>query len=196
LRVVLVGRVAVYGGSFDPPHLAHRRAVELLALSGEFDRVLVVPVHEHALEKRLAPYDHRIRMCEASMLVAGSVEVSRIESELEPPNYTLHTLHALRERLPSAEFRLVVGADVLLEADRWHAFDEVIRLAPLYPLGRVGVPSDEAPVPVLPEVSSSEVRASLRGRPEGPLAAALRARLESWLWPAVIDYIEAHDLYR
>jgi nicotinate-nucleotide adenylyltransferase len=176
--------------------VAHRRAAELLAASGDFERVIVVPVHEHALEKRLAPYDHRIAMCEASMLVAPSVEVSCIESELEPPNFTLHTLRALRQRLPGAEFRLVVGADVLLEADRWHEFDEVIRLAPLYPLGRAGVDCEEAPVPVLPEVSSSEIRERLRGRHEGPIASGLRARLESWLWPAVIDYIEAHDLYR
>jgi len=196
LRVGHVGRVAVYGGSFDPPHLAHRRAAELLAESGEFDRILVVPVHEHALEKRLAAYEHRIAMCEASLLVAPSVEVSLIESELPPPNFTLHTLLALRQRLPGAEFRLVVGADVLLEADRWHAFDEVIRLAPLYPLGRAGVDCDEAPVPVLPEVSSSEVRERLRARPAGPIASGLREQLERWLWPPVIDYIEAHDLYR
>lgn len=191
-----MGQVAVYGGSFDPPHVAHKSAVEYLVRQGEFERIVVVPVHEHALEKRLAPYEHRMRMCEISMLVAPIVEISWIESELAPPNYTLNTLEALGARFPGADLRLVVGADVLLEADRWHAFDEVIRLAPLYPLGRRGVDSEAAPPPVLPEVSSTQIRARLRGRPPGSLPDWLRVELEQWLVPAVIDYIEAHDLYR
>jgi nicotinate-nucleotide adenylyltransferase len=191
-----VGCIAVYGGSFDPPHLAHRHAVEYLAGQGVFDKILVVPVYEHALEKRVAPYEHRIAMCEASMLVSPIAEVSPIESELPPPNYTLNTLETLAKRNPGAELRLVVGADVLLDADRWHAFDEVVKLAPLYPLGRRGVRCDAAPEAVLPEISSTQIRSRLRRRPEGRMSPKLRSLLGHWLVPAVIDYIETHDLYR
>ncbi|HEU5077551.1 MAG TPA: nicotinate (nicotinamide) nucleotide adenylyltransferase, partial [Polyangiaceae bacterium] len=124
------------------------------------------------------------------------VEVSRVEATLERPNYTLHTLHALLEAHPEYRLRLVVGADVLQDATKWHRFDEVIALAPLLPLGRAGVPSDAAPPPVLPDVSSTEVRAALAGRPHANLSPALRARMSQLLAPAVLEYIEAHDLYR
>ena len=191
-----MAEIAVYGGSFDPPHVAHRRAVEYLVDEAGFSRVLVVPVHEHALEKKLAPFEHRIAMCEASMLTRPGVEVSRIEASLSPPNYTLNTLRAIRVENPGAKLRLVVGADVLLEVDKWHAFDEVCRMAPLFALGRRGIETGSAPTPVLPEVSSSAVRQLLSGRPEGNLSQELRRELSHSLTVAVIDYIEQHDLYR
>lgn len=189
-------RVAVYGGSFDPPHVAHRAAVRLVASLGEIDRVLVVPVFEHAFDKSLASFEHRVTMCELCMLDIPNVEVSRLESTLQRPNFTLNTLQALSAAHPEYRLRLVVGADVLQEAAKWHRFDDVVELAPLLPLGRVGVPSDAAPAPVLPDVSSTEIRKALAGRTTARLSPALRTRLSRLLAPAVLDYIEAHDLYR
>jgi len=56
--------VAIYGGSFDPPHVSHvLAAVYALKIAG-FERVLVVPVFEHAFHKQLTPFEHRTRMCE------------------------------------------------------------------------------------------------------------------------------------
>lgn len=189
-------RVAVYGGSFDPPHTAHQEAVRLVADLPEIDRVLVVPVFEHAFDKSLASFEHRVRMCELCMLTRPTIRVSRLEAALEPPNYTLNTLRALLAAHPEYRLRLVVGADVLQDAVRWHRFDEVIVLAPLLPLGRVGVTCEGAPLPVLPDVSSTEIRRQLSGRPTAPIPPEVRARLSGVLAPAVLDYIEAHDLYR
>ncbi|HEU5073454.1 MAG TPA: adenylyltransferase/cytidyltransferase family protein, partial [Polyangiaceae bacterium] len=66
-------RVAVYGGSFDPPHVAHQAAVRLVANLDEIDRVLVLPVFEHAFDKSLASFEHRVRMCELCMLEQPNV---------------------------------------------------------------------------------------------------------------------------
>ena len=116
----------------------------------EIDRALVVPVFEHAFDKSLASFDHRVRMCELCMLERPNITVSRLEATLAPPNYTLNTLRALLALHPEYRLRLVVGADVLQDAGRWHRFDEVIALAPLLPLGRVGVSCEAAPAPVEP----------------------------------------------
>lgn len=186
----------MYGGSFDPPHAAHQQAVRLVADLSEIDRVLVVPVFEHAFDKSLASFDHRVRMCELCMALRPSIAVSRLEATLESPNYTLNTLRALLALHPEYRLRLVVGADVLQDAARWHRFDEVIALAPLLPLGRVGVICEGAPRPVLPDVSSTEIRGQLAGRPTARIPRLLRAQLSQVLAPAVLDYIEAHDLYR
>jgi len=188
--------VAVYGGSFDPPHVAHQQAVRLVAEHPEIDRLLVLPVFEHAFDKSLAGFEHRVRMCELCMLERPNVEVSRLEAQLERPNFTLHTLQALRDAHPEYRLRLVVGADVLQDAAKWHRFDEVIALAPLLPLGRVGVDSRAAPAPVLPDVSSTEIRTVLAARDGAELSPAVRARLSALVPEAVLDYIGAHDLYR
>ena len=189
-------RVALYGGSFDPPHVAHQEAVRLVAEHPEVDRLLVLPVFEHAFDKSLAAFEHRVAMCELCMLAHPNVEVSRLEAHLERPNFTLNTLQALLAAHPEYRLRLVVGADVLQDAAKWHRFEDVIALAPLLPLGRVGVLSTAAPPPVLPDVSSTEIRKQLARRGTAELPSELRAHLSSLVAAPVLDYIEAHDLYR
>lgn len=189
-------RVAVYGGSFDPPHVAHQQAVRFVASLPEIDHVVVLPVFEHAFDKSLASFEHRVAMCELCMLDRPNVEVSRLEATLERPNFTLNTLRALRAGHPEYRLRLVVGADVLQDVSKWHRFEEVVALAPLLPLGRVGVPSGAAPPPVLPDISSTQIRKALAGRATAELAPELRTRVSQLLDPRVLDYIEANDLYR
>lgn len=187
-------RLAVYGGSFDPPHRAHVLAAEHVLRSGEADRVLVVPVFRHAFGKRMEAFDHRVRMCELAFAEMPGVEVSSLEAELPEPSYTVQTLRALRERHPDSELRFVVGTDAVQESHKWHRFDEVCRLAPLIVLGRVGVEHQGGPEPFLPDVSSTEIRAALRAR---------RGRAQDEPNPhlgavpgAVLTYIDEHSLYR
>jgi nicotinate-nucleotide adenylyltransferase len=71
----------VYGGSFDPPHIAHVLSVAYALAVEPFERVIVVPVCEHAFPKRPAPFEHRARMCELAFADFPRVEVSRIEAE-------------------------------------------------------------------------------------------------------------------
>src|SRR5262245_26957550 len=102
-------RVAFYGGSFDPPHVAHVLAAAYMLAVG-FERVLVVPVFGHAFDKVLAPFEHRVKMCELCLSPFAGVEVSSIEASLGKPSRTLYTLRALSELHPDWQFRLAIGA--------------------------------------------------------------------------------------
>jgi nicotinate-nucleotide adenylyltransferase len=188
-----VMQVAVYGGSFDPPHVGHVLAAEYVLSAGGFDRLLVVPVFTHALGKDLAPFEHRVTMTRLAMSDLERAEVSIIEERLGAPSRTLRTLEHLHALHPDWVCRLVVGADVLAETDQWHAFDDIVRLAPLFVLGRVGVAHPDAPPPVLPRVSSTDVRerlARLTGKAaEDPELGRLVPR-------AVLRYIDQRRLYR
>jgi nicotinate-nucleotide adenylyltransferase len=148
--------VAVFGGSFNPPHVGHVLAVAYVLSTCEVDRLVVVPAHKHPFGKPLASFDDRVRMCELAMSPMPGVEVSRIEETLD--GLTLHTLEALRRAHDDWNLRLVMGADILLEADKWFRFDEVRKLAPPIVLGRAGITSVDAPLPLLPELSSTHVR--------------------------------------
>jgi nicotinate-nucleotide adenylyltransferase len=182
-------KVAVYGGSFDPPHVAHVLAAAYVLSMGDFARVIVVPVFRHAFEKDLTSFEHRVRMCELAF-AALPVEVSRIEQRLGPPSYTLHTIERLLAYHPSYEPSLVVGSDVLYESSKWHRIERLIELAPLFVLGRAGQAHPDAPAAVLPEVCSTEIRAKLRRRP--PLDPGARALVPR----AVLEYILQHGLYQ
>lgn len=186
-------RVAVFGGSFDPPHVAHVLAAEYVLSTGEVDRVLVLPVFEHAFGKPLAPFMHRVAMTRLAMAGESGVEVSALEESLGAPSRTLQLLERLQALHPDWVCRLVVGADVLTETAKWHRFDDVVRLAPLLVLGRVGVARADAPAPVLPDVSSREIRkrlATVSGK------AADDAELLRLVPRAVLEYIDEHGLYR
>ena len=153
--------VGFYGGSFNPPHISHVLAVSYVLATQPVDRVLVVPCFDHPLGKELAPFIHRRVMCERAFAHLRDVEISSIEQDMGETSRTLYTLQALKAAHPDWSLRLIIGADILGETDRWFAWSEVIALAPPIVLGRLGHPTPDAPPPVVPEVSSTEVRARL-----------------------------------
>lgn len=162
--------VGIYGGSFNPPHIAHVLAVSYVLATQALDRLLVVPTFAHPLGKALTPFAHRAEMCARAFADLRRVEVSDIESRLGPTSRTLYTLRALAAQNPSWQMRLVVGADILDERDRWYGWDEILQLAPLIVLGRQGVQHPEAPFPLLPAVASRDLRARIaRGDDVGDL---------------------------
>jgi len=150
--------IAVFGGSFDPPHVAHVLAACWVLSATTVDRLLVVPTFQHPLGKEHgAPYDDRVTMCRIAMEDLRRVEISRLEEELGGAGRTLDLLEALGARMPGVRLRLVVGTDILAEKDRWHRWDAVAALAPPLVVGRGGF-GDADEGPTLPEISSTDLR--------------------------------------
>lgn len=177
--------VAVYGGSFDPPHIAHALVAAYVLAAHPVDRVLVVPTAQHPFSKNLASFDDRVEMCRIAMRHLPNVEVSPIESELQGPSLTLHTLQELKRRMPHAALRFVLGSDLVAETPKWHAFDQIEKLAPPIVVNRSGHPCSQSGL-AMPEISSSEIQRLVRtgGSTEGLLDAE------------VARYVQARGLYR
>lgn len=184
-------QVAVFGGSFDPPHAGHVLMAAYLGTVAPFEHVLVVPVFGHAFEKNLTAFEHRLRMCQLAFERLPFVEVTPIEATLKRPNYTLHTLQAIKRAHPSWQLRLAMGADVVAESHQWHSFNEVITLAPPFVFARHGHTSDDAKTHLLPEVSSTNLRSLLHER----LEASASQKLQDLLPQSVRAYIEECQLY-
>ncbi|WP_437337659.1 nicotinate (nicotinamide) nucleotide adenylyltransferase [Sorangium sp. So ce394] len=195
-------RVAIFGGSFNPPHVAHVLAATYAISVAPIDEVLVVPVYRHPFSKELAPFEHRLAMCQLALGWLPRVSVSAVERDLGGESLTLRTLEHLAAAHPGWAMRLLVGADVLPDLPRWHRFDRIEQLAPPIVLGRSGFaataaePLDAAADPrpllrpadvLLPQISSSEIR---RAFAAGDLEA-VRQRVPR----AVLDYALAHGLY-
>jgi len=182
--------IALFGGSFNPPHVCHVLASAYVLACTDVDALWWMPVGRHPFDKDrlLASAHHRLAMCRRAAASLGDrVQVSDFEIRRGGVNHTVDTLEALRATHPDVAFRLVVGADVLAESAAWKDFDRVVRLAPLIVIGRQGHPTPPGvrACPPLPDVRSSTVRARLR--------AGLRC---DHLVPAsVLTYIEAEGLY-
>ncbi len=178
--------VALFGGSFNPPHVAHQMVCLYVLETQAVDALWMVPTYAHPFAKVLATFDDRVAMCKLAAAPLGDrVTVLDIERDLDgDASRTLDTVKALQERFPGTQFRLVVGSDVLADTAKWYRWDEVSRLAPPIVVGRAG--HDPGDGPALPEISSTDVRARIaRGEDAVPLVSR-----------AVMDYIAGRGLYR
>ncbi len=180
-------QVALYGGSFDPPHVAHVLAASYALSVGGFDELWALPVGAHAFHKPLSAFEHRAAMAELAFAPLCRARLCTIEAALPLPSRSLQTVQALRARHPEHAFSLVVGSDVLYETSKWHAWEQLCALAPPFILGRAGYPHPQAPGLSLPELSSSAVR---RLFTEGQ-----HERLAELVPSAVLGYALEHALY-
>ncbi len=187
--------MALFGGSFNPPHVGHVLAVAYVLSTERVERVVVVPVFEHALGKHLAPFEHRVEMAVRAFGWLPRVEVCSIEARLGAPSRTLGTIQALQAEHPDWDLRLMVGSDILGEIHQWQAFEEIERRAPPLVLPRAGAATPSDTPQLLPEVSSTEVRALLAAQAKGakPTSAS---EVEALVPRAVLAYIRDHGLYQ
>jgi nicotinate-nucleotide adenylyltransferase len=175
--------VAIYGGSFDPPHFGHAMVIAWLLWSGTASEVWLVPTFQHAFDKPLAPFELRAGLCAALAETIGPrVRVVHVEASLPPPSYTIDTLDALAARHPDRRLRLVVGADVLGSVDQWRRWTDIeARYAPIV-LGREGSGNPQDTM-LIPNVSSTEIRRRMgAGEPVGHLVPQRVARLLPAWW--------------
>jgi nicotinate-nucleotide adenylyltransferase len=177
--------IGIFGGSFNPPHVAHQMLMLYVLETRDVDAVWMIPTYRHPFAKELLDFEHRCRMCELAAAALGArALVSRIEGELaRPVSRTLETIEVLRARHPDAGFRLVIGADILQESHKWFGWDRIVDLAPPIVVGRGGL---DAPGVDMPAVSSTAIRERLRrGEPVDDLVPR-----------AVARYIAEQGLYR
>jgi nicotinate-nucleotide adenylyltransferase len=180
--------IAILGGSFNPPHVAHLMAAYWTLATQEVSELWLLPTWRHPFGMALAPFEDRVRMCELAIRPLRGAAVGTAEAELaDDPlvGKTARTLEHLRAKHPSHDFALVVGADVLPETDKWYRWDRVQALARIVIVGREGYPP-VAGAPSLPAISSTDVRARLA-----------RGEDVSGLVPRKVrEYVEAKGLYR
>ncbi len=179
--------VAVFGGSFNPPHIAHLLAVSVVLATHAIDELIVIPTFQHPFAKALAPFEDRVKMCELALGWLPKVTVSRVEETLGGESRTLRTLEHVHAENPSWRLRLVMGADILLEAHKWFGFDRIVKLAPPIVLGRAGIEVAGAPLAILPAISSTDIRAKVATGAWDDLTAILPR--------AVLAHIRERRLY-
>jgi nicotinate-nucleotide adenylyltransferase len=180
--------VALLGGSFNPPHVAHVMAAWWALSTQPVDEVWLLPAFVHPFGKALAPFEDRVRMCELAVRAVRGAFVCAAEAELagDPlAGKTARTLEHLVTKHPGHRFSLVVGADILPDTPKWYRWDRVRELAGVIVIGREGWPAVEG-APMLPAISSSAIRERLA---RGQDVAGLVPR-------KVLAYVRERGLYQ
>jgi nicotinate-nucleotide adenylyltransferase len=201
-------RVALFGGTFDPPHRGHLGVARAAADAFMLDRVLFAPAGQQPLKLDIASasFADRLAMVELACteeprdprLVVSSIDAPRSDGA---PNYTVDTLASLRDQLPDAVLYNLVGADSFLSLRHWRQPERLLARAEWIVVSRPGYPLDDLSSLRLTEAQRARVHL-IETVHEDVSATALRQRLAAGescadlLAPGVADYIRLHGLYR
>jgi nicotinate-nucleotide adenylyltransferase len=204
----LRGALGVFGGTFDPIHMAHLAVAEAARDAVGLERVLFIPAGEppHKQGRPITPADQRLAMVAAAIAGNDTFAISRMELDRAGPSYTVDTLRDLRaQRLAAGErpdLALVLSAEAFVELPTWHDPAGVLGLAALIVAPRDGYP-DAAPDFLGRHFPGVAARAVFLDGPRLRLSASeLRARAAAgrslrYLVPdAVAAYIGDHALYQ
>ncbi|MBI4411975.1 MAG: nicotinate-nicotinamide nucleotide adenylyltransferase [Deltaproteobacteria bacterium] len=175
-------KIALFGGSFNPPHLAHRQVVDYLANLPDFDEAWVVPTYAHPFVKELIPWVHRKRMAELLIADCGPrVKLCTIEEKLgAKPSYMIDSVRALKKKHPDHVFSIVVGSDCRDDLPKWKNYQELKKEAVFFFVPRPGF--EESP---FMDISSTQIRGLIKEKKP----------VKKYLAPKVAEYIEKNGLY-
>ena len=151
--------IALYGGSFDPPHLAHEAIVKALRELGFIDKVVVMPTYLNPFkETYTAPAELRLQWLQDIFSSYKDVEVSSYEVDLKKKVPTIMTVKHLLNSYD--KIYLVIGADNLKSLHQWYNYDELKKLVTFIVVTRdqIEIPEDFIRLDINEEISSSALR--------------------------------------
>jgi len=122
-------RLGIFGGTFDPPHIAHLVLGAEAVYQLNLDQVLWVltlnPPHKQ--KQSITPLKHRLDMVKAVVDADQNFTLSRIDIDRPPPHYAVDTLGLLREKFPNAALIYLMGSDSLENLSSWFQPYEFVR---------------------------------------------------------------------
>ena len=200
--------IGVFGGTFDPIHVAHLAVAEAARDALGLERVLFVPNRQppHKPDQVVTPAEDRVEMVRAAIADNPAFELSTMEVDRDGPSYTADTLDVLRaERLAAGQggdVALILSVEALASLATWYRPDRVLAVAQLVVAPRDGYP-DVGPDAIARLVPGATPRIVMLDGPRMRLSASeIRARAAAgrslrYLVPdAVAAYIGDHGLYK
>jgi len=191
-----MGGAALFGGSFDPVHVAHlmvaEAAADALGSSVRFLPAREQPFKRGAHPGHAATPEQRAEMLDLAVGGNPRFSVERVELGLPTPSFTVRTLRALAEREAGNRFTLLLGADAARDLADWWEVEALPELADIVVFARPGASVVRhplikriIPVPVI-DLSATQVRERVK-----------QGRSIRYLVPeSVREYIAARGLYR
>ena len=194
-------RIGMFGGAFDPPHIAHIALARAAVQQLDLDKLHIIPTGFAWHKARvLTDRKHRIAMCELAFAQVPGVVVDPRETLRNGPTYTADTLTELKSQYPGAEIFLVLGEDQARALGQWHRADEVRGNAIICVAARpdsaesarqTGTESIEIPGMRLIHMPPTAVSAT-----EIRHIAAQQHSLTPLVFDSVARYIDQHHLYQ
>lgn len=164
-----------FGGTFNPPHTAHRKMLETVCALKEIERVIVAPTNippHKDVPTLFADNEQRLNMCRLLCEGLDKAKASDIEFRREGKSFSFYTLSDLKKQYEN--IAMLIGGDMVTSFTAWYNYQGILEIAELYAVRRRGIDNEEFDRSIenlramggkitvidtkLPKVSSTEIR--------------------------------------
>lgn len=192
--------MGIYGGAFDPPHLAHEALARSAVLQYALDELIVLPTgHAWHKSRELTAAIHRVEMTRLAFSDVPQVRVDARETLRTGATYTLDTLKEIQAENPQAELFLLMGQDQFVFFPKWHRHRDILQIATLL----VALRADSMPPNSIKDaINQDKIAHSTILMNASPISATqirqLRAgfqAIDHLVKPSVARYIAENRLY-
>lgn len=191
-------KTGIFGGSFDPAHIGHRKLAESYLASGEIEELWITPtpVPPHKETDSSTNASMRFELAKATFHDIPNCFVSDLEFHLSAPHYTFKTLEHARTQFPDREFLLCIGQDSINNFSSWKNYQLIldhttilVAVRPKEGERKLDFPESVKFIPHKPiAVSSSDIREQIK-----------EDTSEEWrelLTREAVEIIDREQLYR
>ena len=126
-------RIGIFGGTFDPPHIAHLIIAERAVQQLNLDKVVFVPAYlpPHKKKGGTASPSQRYTMIKKAISGRREFDVTSIEMDRKGISYTIDTIRDVRAKYKDAKLFLIVGGDNYRQFEKWKSAEEMRKLVTL-----------------------------------------------------------------
>ena len=133
-------RLAIFGGSFDPPHIGHQSIVKKALKKLEIDLLIVVPAYLNPLKvKSFLDAKTRYKLLKKLFSKKKRVKVSSFEIDKKRAVYSIETIRYISNKYNPSELYLIIGADNYNSFELWDSYEEIKKLVTLVVITRDGI---------------------------------------------------------
>ncbi len=158
-------RVAIFGGSFDPPHKGHEQIIQKALQKLDIEVLFVVPTFLNPFKKKFfAPAKKRLEWVEKLLFSYKKAKLVSYEVEQERSVPTIETIKYIKDNYPIDKIYLIIGADNLKDLPKWNNYDKLKKVVRFVVASRDGIdiPKEFIKLDIDIDISSSSLREDLK----------------------------------
>jgi len=190
-------KIAILGGSFDPPHLGHLLVAQQTLDFLNIDEVWLMPCFSHPFAKKMADPLFRLEMCKLSIGEAyrRQLRVSDFEIRLKKQCFTIDTVRTLKKTFKADKFFWLIGSDNLADFRKWKDWQKLLKEIKFLVFPRIDYPVKKLPKGFILIKSEFLIYSNLS-------SDIIRERVKKGLpikgmvTEEVEEYIKEHKLYK
>lgn len=154
-------KIALFGGSFDPPHKGHIKIIQTALKQLDIDKIFVCPAFLNPFKKEFhAPPKKRLFWLKKILKKYPSVSICNFEIKREKPTPTIKTVFHLYKYYRAQKVYLIIGADNIESLNKWYRIERLKKLVKIVVVtrGNKKIPKSLQKLEVNVNISSTKLR--------------------------------------